>query len=259
MVRAYFDESSDGQVFLIGGWVGKDDEWDKFSTEWSSILQKPPAIRYFSHHESKSIKGQFNGWTPQQIEAKTLALTEVLCRRDVYGIITGLNLSALDFVFKNSVLPKKQIQNILRGLHEYQLCFFSVTAAVVQTQLERGATQDTVEFVFDQQTGLLKKCAKFYRQFKDKMPTEKKAIAGTVVEASDKDNPALQAADLLVGQVTTNLRLGKPELPLRRMACNLSIMSTTAYPPGFESFPDLVSQLNVILSTKRLRDLTKLD
>jgi hypothetical protein len=155
------------------------------------------------------------------------------------------------------VLSKKQLQSVLRITHPYQWCFFSATAAVLLTQLERGASQDTVDFVFDEQEGLFKKCAEFYREFKEQMPDEKKAIAGTVGEASDRDIPALQAADLLVGQVTTNLRTGKPEEPWRRMAAALKIMSTTAYPPGFERLPDLVSQLNVIWSTKRLGDIER--
>jgi hypothetical protein len=41
------------------------------------------------------------------------------------------------------------------------------------------------------------------------------------------------------------------------MAAALKIMSTTAYPPGFERLPDLVSQLNVIWSTKRLGDIER--
>jgi hypothetical protein len=146
---------------------------------------------------------------------------------------------------------------VLRIAHPYQWCFFSATAAVLQTQLERGASEGTVDFVFDQQKGLCKKCAEFYREFKEQIPLEKKAIAGTVAEASDRDVPALQAADLLVGQLTTNRRIGKPELPWRRMAAALKIMSTTAYPPGFETLPDLVSQLNVIWSTKRLADIER--
>src|SRR6266571_3478698 len=135
MVRAFFDESSVGSVFLIGGWVGNNDEWDRFSTEWTTTLQKPPAVRYFSHHESKAVAGQFEGWTPQQIEAKTLALSEVICQRDVYGILSGLNLSTQESVFKNSVLPRKQLQSVLRIAHPYQWCFSSATAAVLQTQL----------------------------------------------------------------------------------------------------------------------------
>jgi Carboxypeptidase regulatory-like domain len=106
---------------------------------------------------------------------------------------------------------------------------------------------------------LFKKCAEFYREFKEQMPPDKKTIAGTVAEASDRDIPALQAADLLVGQMATNLRTGKPELPWRRMATTLKIMSTTAYPPGFESLPDLISHLNVIWSTKPLGDIERLD
>ena len=92
-------------------------------------------------------------------------------------------------------------------------------------------------------------CAAFYREFREQMPPDRKAIAGTVTEVSDV--PALQAAELLVGQVTTNLRIGKPELPWRRIATALKIISTTAYPPGFENLPDLVSQLNANSSTAR--------
>jgi hypothetical protein len=47
------------------------------------------------------------------------------------------------------------------------------------------------------------------------MRPEMVAIAGSMCEGNDKELAPLQAADLLVGQVSANLRAGKPEKPFQ--------------------------------------------
>jgi hypothetical protein len=256
MIRAFFDESSDGATFLLGGWVADDEHWESFAKDWEKGLRTEPTIEYFSHHEAKAAKGQFSGWLVQQIESKTQSLVDIICQHEMYGIVTGLNLSRHASVFKGSLLAPKQLRTIMKLTHPYQWCFFSGTAAVLQAQLERGTTQDKVDFIFDEQSGLFDECAAFYTEFRQQMPSDKLAIAGAVTQSDDKTVGPLQAADLLVGQMTTNLRFGKPEAHWRRMATCHQIMAVKAYPPAFETIPDLVSAVNIAWSTKRLGSIT---
>ena len=84
--------------------------------------------------------------------------------------------------------------------HYYHSCVFSATAMILQTQLERGETTETVDFVFDEMTGLLEECIAFYKEAKPFFPPERRAIAGGLAGANDTLVEPLQAADVLAAR-----------------------------------------------------------
>ncbi len=63
MKQAFFDESSNHEVFLIAGWIGDVPEWERFNDHWRAVLAEAPAIRHFKHHHAMSFEGDFTGWT----------------------------------------------------------------------------------------------------------------------------------------------------------------------------------------------------
>jgi hypothetical protein len=254
MICCYFDESESGPVFLIAGWVSDYETWSQFTTDWNSVLSADPPVQYFKHHEAKTNppSGQFEGWSAEQVDAKISRLVDVICRHEMYGAATGLRPEIHDAMFSSSIIPKKQLRSIVKMSHYYQACVFSVHAVVLQVQIDCGQIDKRVDCVFDEMTGLLSECIDKYREYKEKLPPEKKAIAGDISAADDKKVAALQAADLLAGQLTTNLRLGRPEEPLRRMISARRICNSTAYLPGLEQIPDLISALNVVWAAKNI-------
>lgn len=260
MIRAFFESAWGDKYFLMAGWVGHVEAWQRFSDEWSDTLKARHSIDYFSHYEAKTQTGQFDGWTTQKIDKKIIALVDVICRHDFYGVITALNLKTFNSVYDKSVLARRQIKSIFKLAYPYCWCFHEVVATVLQWQLEHIKSQERVDFVFDKQTGLFDESASFYREFRQSFPPAMKAIAGTVTEANDKQVVALQAADLLVGQGVSNLRLGQPEQPLKTLIQHHEILQTTAYLPDMEGFSRLVEALNVVWSTKVLSEIkTKRD
>lgn len=258
MIRAFVDDSSDGSISLLGGWVANNSEWERFSHNWAEVLREAPKIDYFRHHEAKTDPptGQFTNWTKELIDSKITKLVEVICDHEMYGVVVGLKLDTHWKAFEGSVLSRKQLQSVLKLVYPYHFCFFAFTACVLQIEREHGNSDQRVDFVFDEQGQLLKTCVKVYRQFKADFPAELKAIAGTVSEANDKHIAALQAADLLVGQMVTQFRLAQPETFFQKMVTCHKVFSSTAYVPSFETIPNIISGLNVAWSTKRRRRAT---
>lgn len=254
MFNAHFDEADTGTIYFIAGWVAAAEEWAKFSHAWNAVLASPPAIKYFSHHEAKSAKGEFSGWSKAHVDGKIDALVQVICDHEMYGVEGGLNLKTWHAVFTSKVLTKKQQSSVLKFTHPYQSCFHGVVSAVLQLQLEHDEVDAAVDFVFDEQCGLLKKSIKDYETFRKTFPPEKQKIAGTIASGDDKQLPPLQAADLLCGKIVTNLHIGKPEKHFRRLVECHQVHHFKAYPPNFQLTPALVKALDVIWSEKQRLD-----
>jgi hypothetical protein len=262
MIRAFIDESEQGNVFLMAGWVTDYETWQRFNEDWRRALDAEPTIRYFKHHEAKGDppSGEFKGWSPEQIEDKIAKLVDVVCRHEMYGVVSGLNVATHDAAYSGAAASRKQLRSVLGVTHHYQMCVFSISADILQIQLdEKKDTQTRVDFIFDEMDGLFGACASRFEEFKEdeRFPPEKKAIAGTMTQANDKDVEALQAADLLAGQLTTCLRLGRSEDHYRRMQQAHSIYNSKAYAPSFEKIPQFISLFNVAWSSLRLKRATE--
>ncbi len=257
MTQAFVDDSSDGNISMLGGWVADDAEWKRFTNGWAEVLRQEPKINYFRHHEAKTDPptGEFENWTSEKIDSKIMKLVDVICEHEMYGVVVGLKNDTHWKAFEGSMLSKKQLQSVLKLVHPYHLCFFAMTACVLQIERESGNNKRQVDFIFDEQGRLLKTCAKIFRDFKAAFPKELKALAGAVSEANDRQVAALQAADLLVGQMVTQFRLPRPEVFFQKMVTCHKVFSSTAYIPNFELVPGIIRRLNVAWSTKRLSEL----
>jgi hypothetical protein len=259
MIRGFFDDSEQGEIFLIAGWVTNYETWERFTEEWRSVLDQEPAIKYFKHHEAKGEPptGQFAGWPATQVETKITQLVDVICRHEMYGVVSGLNTATHAKAFSSPILSRKTLRSILKFSHHFQSCVFSVSAMVLDLQIQRGVTEKKVDVVFDEMDGLMAECIVAYDGFKHKLAPEQIAIAGSMTEADDKEVEALQAADLLAGQFTTRLRIGHPEEHWRRLHAAHELFFSPAYLPNFEHIPTLVSAVNVAWSGLQLAKLVE--
>src|SRR5271165_5783719 len=91
MIRSFVDDSSDGNVYLLGGWVADYSEWERFSDDWAQALREEPGIDYFRHHEAKAAipEGQFKDWPESDVNTKMTKLVDVICAHEMYGIVSG--------------------------------------------------------------------------------------------------------------------------------------------------------------------------
>jgi hypothetical protein len=254
MIRGFFDESASGDIFLVAGWVSKFENWRAFTEDWQTVLDTTPAVDYFKHHEAKSKppSGQFAGWSPEKIEAKIAALVEVICKHEMYGVECGLRVATHNAAFSAKHVSRKQIRSMLKGSHYYQSCVFRAESLVLEIQFEKGQKGEIVDCIFDEMSGLLPECITLHQRFKKCLPGELRNICGILSEGIDTEIAALQAADLLAGQIARKLRTGAAEEHLRRMFAAHEIYHGKAYSNNFQNIPDLVCALDAIWGTLHL-------
>jgi hypothetical protein len=126
MFRAYCDESKEGDIFLVAGWVASDVTWAAFAEQWQSALREEPAIPYFKHHDAKTTppSGPFNGLTAEQVQEKLFRLVAVICNHEMYGVGTGMKPAVHDKAFRSSKLKARRLRQVFPLMHHYQTCLF---------------------------------------------------------------------------------------------------------------------------------------
>lgn len=247
MIRAFCDESEQSDVFLVAGWVTDFDTWTRFTEDWQSVLDERPAIKYFKHHEAKGEPptGEFSGWEKADIEAKISSLVDVICRHEMYGVNCGTRVSTINAALATRHVPRKTLRSVAKGTHHYQLCVFCAIALVLGIQLDLGIYDKMVDFVFDEFSGLLPECMVLHKKNRYRYSEEMQRICGLLTQGNDKQIGALQAADLLAGQITTSVRYnGKSELHLERMVTAHKVYRAKAYPDNFRNIPAMIQQLD---------------
>jgi hypothetical protein len=168
----------------------------------------------------------------------------------MYGVAVGLRPSTFDKAFASTVLGKKQVTKRLKLTHHYQSCVLAASAAVFQLQREAGDTS-RVDFVMDEQTGLLPAISEEYAKWKHRFPPAVQAIAGDILEGSDSDSEPLQAADFLAGGITRGVGTNDAEDYYARLRTCHRVAFTQAYPPYFEEIPGMVRELELMESILR--------
>lgn len=253
MFKAYFDEGSDDvRIFIMGGWLAPFDEWEQFSDAWARELKCEPSIEYFNHNDAMGLKCQFAGWTPEDRDKKVETLARIIAKYDLTGFVGGIGLHKLKQLFGHSVLPKKTLRNFVTFTEPYHFGCLCVISQILGYQVNAIKNLiDQVDFIFDDGVRFFHDCAAIYPKFKDMIPPEWKAIAGTMVPLDDKNVVALQAADMLVGQALLNLRTAESSAALEILvAKRIFQFNCLAAPP--ESIPKAISKMNVMWATRQL-------
>jgi len=166
-------------------------------------------------------------------------LTDVICRHEMYGAIAGLDIQTHDAAFYSTV-PRKQLRSVIKPISPYHSCLLSASALVLQVQVDSGNTQNRVDLVFDETSGLLGECVEVYKRLKEHFPEDKRKIAGTITEANDKDVVALQAADFLAGQRVVSDRHGFMQKYHQRMDEGHRIYETCANLQGLDEIREVM-------------------
>jgi hypothetical protein len=253
MLKAYFDEGEDEKVFLIGGWLADIAEWDKFSQAWTNELKVAPSIEYFKNNEAMGLKEQFAGWTEPQRNEKLLALARRVANHELTGFVGGVGLATFKNLFGGSILPKKTLRSIIKYTEPYHFACQGVVAVTLGYQvLEAKNLSDRVDFVFDEGVKFLDDCVANYPRLKNVLPPKASTIAGTIDSGNDRKIPALQAADLLVGQALMSLRIGRNTSSVDVLLAR-KITQFSCTPPNLPTIPKAVERLNKIWSTRRPR------
>ncbi len=187
-------------------------------------------------------------------------LATVIAEHEVNGLAGGIYLPRYDPVVSASRLSKNQLKRMLKIVHPYHNCFHSMVGQTLLLELDKAKNAQVIEFIFDEQS-MLKECVQLYLEMKEMMRSEMKAIAGAIIERSDRDVLPLQAADLLAGQILLTMKRSalaktraplEPGSPMEILSSRRQIGMFQAFPPYFERLPSLIDELN------RLHDMKKL-
>lgn len=195
VLRAFFDESGtdpkENKALILGGFIGKVEEWERASDAWDECLRQNPSIKYFSHNEAQSLDGQFSRFRRETADAKVLTLAKIIARFAIRGIAASVSHSW--FVHRDSKAAKGMI-----GSRAYDWGFNTVTSGVLRYVDECAPGDEKVDFVFDERSEL-DGCIQMFNQMKANPFFASSAMrrAGQCSAGDDEEIAALQMADLL--------------------------------------------------------------
>src|SRR5207248_3962944 len=70
MLRAYFDDSLNDDVFVVAGFLASATTWAKFSDEWAEALNLAPRIHCFVMNDAMTMNGEFRHLREPQRDGK---------------------------------------------------------------------------------------------------------------------------------------------------------------------------------------------
>lgn len=208
-LQAYADDSaSEGgdQRLFVAGYLNHADAWARFSEAWDDELRSSPSIRYLKMVEAANLRGEFRGWSVARKDEKLGGLARVA--RHFKPLSFEVSVSRADYYrFVKPAAP--------RGLgNPHFVCCFGVMAAVsryVATDRNRAS----IDFMFDEQSGVSADLAVFFDDMKRSLPRRaQRVINGSPTFRDDKAVLPLQAADMLAWHVRREHENGEGLLPM---------------------------------------------
>lgn len=170
--------------------------WSLFSAEWEEELNREPRIAYFKLHEAIRRKGEFLGMSEELCDLKIHNLAMVIRRYEPICLATSVEWEDFRAIF-GSRLPRKLNT-------PYYVLFYRILELMLICQQDMAEVEpyEKVDFVFDEQGEIGRRAIAFYGHVKDICPPEiRKMLGATPVMRDDKHIVALQAADLVAGQI----------------------------------------------------------
>ena len=239
-MKAYFDESGDDprdKIYVLAGWTAYESVWNEFREAWNRVLANA-GIQYFKHNEARALKKQFEGRAETERDEVLRQLVDVVCSHDLIGLICSFKHPLFQLLLSESQIPASRLKKMAYGGYSspYYFCFHLAVSQLLRYLVEERHIRENVNFVFDDRTDALRPCIKLYERIQETMPPEIKAVAGTATAGDDRTEPALQAADLLAGQVIANVRAGAPDLTLQKLATCRTILKCRIEPQDLSGF-----------------------
>ncbi|MCW3848103.1 DUF3800 domain-containing protein [Sphingomonas sp. LB-2] len=201
-LRFYIDDSgrNDPPVFVLGGMGIATDRVVAFEQAWNAVLAEAPAIPYFKMAEANARRGAFQGVPPAERDTKVAALGEVLRTHAT---------ATLAVVVRHEDYARVYAGKMMRWMDRpYQMMFHFAIATAFKLCREQDLGE-SAEFVFDRDLDNEKSLAESYPAFRKGMEP---ALAAFLPEnprhADDRDEVALQAADLVAWHVRRSWRDG---------------------------------------------------
>ncbi len=191
-LQAFVDDSRsdiDGRNLVLAGYVHAAENWVRFSDDWKTVLNTPPAIRYFRMAEAQNLSGEFKDWTETDRDRKIENLSKIIYEYNPWSFECWVSQKAFDRILR-PVAPY-DLKN------PYMVCFYGTIVTLARYHARQGISLP-VDFVFDEQGGLGAFVVFWYEWIKQWQDPSISALLGsTPIFRDDKKMLPLQAADLL--------------------------------------------------------------
>lgn len=207
LALTYFIDDSgrnDPPVFVLGGLALETTRIRAFSQDWEAALAAQRPIPAFKMKEANRRAGVFDGFSVAERDAKIVALADVIRTHAISSISVVVRHKDYERVFKGRMMRS------LDG--PYQLFFHLVIATAYNLRRQRG-TQERASFVFDRQVGEERALYESLAEMRANLhPDISDFLADAPRHADDRDEVALQAADMIAWHVRRSWRDGNKGL-----------------------------------------------
>ena len=219
MIGLYADESEaeDPGVFTIAGWMASPSEWDRLRGPWMQLLEtagpRPVSALHMKDLTPDPPKKEFQGWSAKDRDALIIGAVDLLVgagtpMKNLYAV--GTTIVVDDFT---DLAARLEVQPFSKNRHYLNLYWNFLLQALLFPIAERG-----IGCVFDIRKGIQGGALQVFAATKAAFDRAWPGRVGGITFLDDKDEPALQAADLLAYELRRRVwqRICEPERPPRR-------------------------------------------
>ena len=195
MLQAIIDDSrtepNQGPVFILGGIIGTVQRVTDFADAWQKWRDDSPGIGYLKGREAYRLKGQFDGWKPDERDKKLLGFISLIPK--FYLATIKVTVAHRDFA---DTLGTIRVQGSSVLKEPAYTAVSNLTAAILAATRHFNDTEK-VQFIFDYEVVSRRELESGYRSALKEYPKIlSERLASEPKFDDDKEFLALQAADL---------------------------------------------------------------
>ena len=200
MLRAYFDDAWDDEVFVISGFLATAEEWAQFSDDWKRALDTPPRADLFVMNDAVNMQGEFRFSRESDRDEKISMLEKIIFKYKPQEVFTMIPLHEFRKLFASSELPamasrlKRRYVKMMVDPYYHALC--AIVSGLSSYQLSRGIAEK-IDFIFDEKKKHEPRVRNaWYEMIKDQPNATKQIIGSSPLFLDDSRVQPLQAADM---------------------------------------------------------------
>ncbi len=107
ILRAFVDDSSTEESYIVAGYVAPLDDWTAFSKQWYSVLKQPPKLGYYRTSDALALKKEFRLFTPDSRDKRIASLAKVILDNShIYGVRSWVSKSEFEELWSPTFHPK---------------------------------------------------------------------------------------------------------------------------------------------------------
>ena len=196
MIKVYMDESGthdSSPVVVVAGYVGRQEAWRAWTKRWN-IAKRP--IRVVHAVDAAALKGEFKGWTHQEVGALAAKLLPIISDSEIYGVVVSLDMIA----FKAAMSSRDDLRPYFGT--PYTACFHWLVQ-IVMNLAQEAMNKERIAF-YHETNQYRGEAIQSFRWIQENGNRGGNRISLTF--GGKEDFVALQAADTLAYEANKRLR-----------------------------------------------------